>query len=91
MSEATKEEMLFHLDCAWSGNNYKAPCDTTVCVEYKNGRCRKSREAIRRFIEQGKPKVSRAWIDEKIQYLSKHPSHHRLEMVLLEAGVEVEE
>ena len=37
------------------------------------------------------PTVSREFVEEKIKYLAEHPSQHRLEMVLIEAGVTVKE
>jgi len=45
-------------------------------------------KTIRALIEHG-PEVSRGFIEEKIKYLAEHLSQHRLEMVLIEAGVEV--
>jgi len=71
------------------------PLDGYVCPG------KKLKEAICALIEHGPevdeafiikpPMVSREFVKEKIEYLAEHPSQHRLEMVLLEAGVTVME
>jgi len=67
LSEPTDEERkrrLEYFDCAWSGNNYKPPCDNKDCSEYRNGKCLQTREKIRSLILDKKPKISREFLEK---------------------------
>jgi len=87
MTEPTKEEMLDWFD-GYGKDEYRPRCPM------RSGPYNEEmRQAIRRLIlasDKG-PEVDEKWIEQKIKYIAEHPSYHRLEVVLREAGVWVKE
>ena len=66
---------------------YRCPrCGTLSAVEEVSDK----RSGVDEAFMIKPPTVSREFVEEKIKYLAEHPSQHRLEMVLIEAGVTVQ-
>ena len=45
-NEFTFGDLTMFLECAWSGNNYKPPCDHPLCREHRNGKCLEARAVV---------------------------------------------
>ena len=75
---------------------YQSLCEEnmlTKLLKLEADQCKKDLlffQKIRSLI-LAKPKVSGRFVGEKAKYIAEYPSQHRLEKVLQEAGVEVEE